>query len=127
MAFEIVERIEKGGRNGRPASASLLDGAGGGRPTLRVSFTKAFLETFDVGDGERFKLLLGSDDDKNRIRLVRDQETGVVAAHIGARGGASFNCGHFARFGDEAATKEFCDATIIDKDTVEIVLPPWEE
>jgi len=126
MAFDKIEVLVTSGRAGLPASAK-LDCRGGGQPRLVLALQKHFIEAaWPVAAGERFDLLIGTAGEKGLLRLKRN-ETGVLRASIGAKGGATFNCGHIARFGDEPAAKEYCKAAVIDADTVEIVLPPWEE
>ena len=99
---------------------------GGGRPKLCVSLSKSFLVSFPVGKDERFDLLLGTGDKKGLLRLRRNA-AGILQARIGKKGGASFHCGFIERFGAEPAEKEFCNASVIDADTVEVVLPAWED
>lgn len=76
--------------------------------------------------GELFDVLLGTGDQKGLMRLKRSK-TGVAPAMITGKGGAVFRLGFIERFGTESERKQFCSATAMDADTVEIVLPPWAD
>lgn len=124
MAFDKLECITSARRNGMPASV-VLSATRGGRPRTIVSFNQAFVEKFKLGEQDRFDVLLGSGPQKGLLRFKRSKE-GVTAPKR-LKGGMSFNLGFIERFGTEGEPKAFCNAEVVDADTIEVVLPPWAD
>jgi hypothetical protein len=124
MAFEKLEIVVRSGRAGMPASVTLT-GHASGRPGFLINLSKEFSEQMSIDAGDRFDLMIGTEDDLGTVRLVRDPD-GLIEATLNGRGGAKFYCGHIERFGTEAREKHFCAAEF-DADTgaIEITLPPW--
>jgi hypothetical protein len=56
--------------------------------------------------------------------LVRSK-TGLIKPRMRARGAVDFNCGHIERFGTEDEPKQYCQAKLVDADTIQVTLPPW--
>jgi hypothetical protein len=124
MPFDKIEVLVRGRRSGMPASVT-LSSIKGSRPRCIVGLSAAFLADFAIGEKERFAVLLGCGAEKHLLRFKRDK-TGVVAPRMMMTGRAvTFNLGFIERFGTEPEKKQFCQARIVDKDTIEITLPRW--
>ncbi|MBR0962212.1 hypothetical protein [Bradyrhizobium japonicum] len=126
MAFEKLETIIRSGRAGLPASIMLHGGSKSGRPAFIVNLSKEFAAQAAIGDGDKYDLLIGTDEEAGVIRLAPNA-TGLIAAQFNGKGGARFFCGHIERFGSEPREKEYCAAELVDDETgsIEITLPPW--
>lgn len=126
MAFKKLMAISASGTstNQWPASAT-LSVTGGGRPALWISLAPYFAAEIKVKHGDKFDLLIGSDDDQGTVRLVPNP-AGLLAARRNAKTtGVKFFCGHIERFGTEKSRKQWCAAEVVDGGAIEITLPPW--
>lgn len=130
MAFDKLEALVKSGRAGLPASVALSvmgKSGGGGRPRCRVSFSAAFAAEAAIKDAERFDVLLGTGEQKGLLRLKRSKKGVAEAMTLPKSGGVSFNLGYIERFGSEPEERQYCNATLVDADTIEVVLPSWAD
>lgn len=93
------------------------------RPALQITLKGAFTRALEWKTGHAVGLLVGTGDDAGKIRLIG--KTNAVIAHIRrlSHGGVHVDLGHVEQFPENWQRKIQCRATIIDPDTVEIVIP----
>ncbi|MBR0855642.1 winged helix-turn-helix domain-containing protein [Bradyrhizobium liaoningense] len=123
MSFDIVQSpIAKGSAD----ASVLLRESKISKPALVIGMSAAFASKTGFTAKDRFQLAIGKGDKKGLLRLQRHESGGFVPKVLRA-GALVFHCGWIERFGTEAQAKENVRIDVIDKDTVEIVLPKWAD
>lgn len=125
MSFRPIEqRISAIVR--KPASIRLVERAQSSLPSCVISLRGFFAATLQWKPGNEIAVQIGEGDDAGKLRLVRGGKPTIAALRVLSKGGASVDLGHIASLNDGGASDLVgVDARVIDKDTVEIVLPDW--
>lgn len=125
MAFDKLEVVVRSGRGGMPVSVTLST-INGGLPRCLIGMSAVFTAKAEIKANDKFDVLLGAGDQKGLLRLKRSKQ-GLVTPKFLKAGSVAFSLGYIERFGSEKEPKAYCNAEVIDSDTIEIVLPPWSE
>lgn len=123
--LKVAERVD--GRLRKPASVKIhkrIDGLA----VCTVSFRARVAPNWRRGD--KVALLIGTEQASGRIRLLRNAAPAIVAVKLIGKSnndrGFVVQVGHVPQLGNEARAKLQADATLIDPDTIEVVLPDWD-
>jgi hypothetical protein len=125
MAFERLEVRAASGKKGMPASMSLSCHGGSSRPAAIVALSGALVGEAGYTSKSRFNVLIGTEDDKGRLRIVAEKD-GIIEARP-LKGGAFFlNLGYVPLIGVEPARKRPTEASVISPGTVEVAIPDFD-
>jgi hypothetical protein len=114
--------------NRKPASIRLAMRKEAQHPACIVSFRAFFGEQLKWKKGESVGVQLGESEDVGKMRIVRGLEPAIAVVRPNTKGGLTFDLGHIAGLNEGApAGKIAVDARVIDKSTVEIILPDWRD
>lgn len=126
MSFRPIEQRIAGNTRKSASIRLMLRGAESSAPACIVSFRMILGLQLKWKKGESVAVQLGEGDDAGKMRLVRDGAPAIAAVRLNQKGGMTFDLGHLPSLNDgEPSDKIAVDARIIDKNTVEIVLPDW--
>lgn len=98
---------------------------------LRIMIHGATFDELGFSLDDRINLLIGTGDDRGRIRLQKNRSTGAVQFSRrvfpgkSGKAGYSLNLGHRPEFVDQNQKAVACAWTRVDPATVEITLPTW--
>jgi hypothetical protein len=113
--------------DGKPVASASLIKRKGAPPALQITLRRPFLEASQIPDDVRFDLFVGTLNYAGLIRFKKAAD-GAFSGRITPRGAAMIiHCGHIPQLGLEAREREAVDANLVANDTIEIVLPKWEE
>lgn len=94
-------------------------------PAVAITLTRTLATRIDWQHGAPVALLVGKDQDAGRLRLLRGGEPAVAKVRRFKRGTLFFDLGHLPEIGGEDGQTARVVASIVDDDTVEIMLPDW--
>lgn len=122
MSFDIVtERVSAKPVTG--VSISLFKKGSAKRARCTISFSQEKAREFEIKDKDKFQLGVGKDENTGRIMLMPDGDAAFVAV-VMAKGGVRLNLGFVDAFPNEAADREYVNATKTDAGIL-IDLPEW--
>lgn len=97
-------------------------------PIVVIGIRKILTETLNWKNGEKIQILLGEDEDKGKLQIVRDiSATKGPAIKTMKKGGVTISIGYREELTKVPRQKVQIFARKIDEDTIEIDLPDWSK
>jgi hypothetical protein len=106
-----------------PASMSLSSRASG--PSVKVSLTPAFAAEAGFSAKSRFDIMLGTDEDFGKLRIVAAKDGRVVSHTVERSGGLGFYLGVVPAIGMSPHARVRADARVIEPGCAEIDIPDF--
>lgn len=97
-----------------------------GRVSCIVGIRMALLSQFDWKAGEMVKVQIGTAEQAGLMRLVRVKDKGVGALRAMKNRSGVIDLGFIEAFGTQGKVKMPVQAVKIDRDTIQINLPDWD-
>lgn len=129
MPWQTIEQRVESAKQ-KTASIGLVVRSEGGRPSCVIGLRRKFAETVTWKHGDPVGIQIGEGEHAGLLRLMRlkkDAKTIIASVRVMNKGGMVFDFGHIPQLGDEPHGKAGAEARLIDADTIEIVIPAWND
>jgi hypothetical protein len=107
-----------------PASMSLSSRSSG--PSVKVSLMPAFVKEAGIAAKSRFDVMIGTDDDSGKLRIIAAKGGSIVSHIVEKSGGLGFYLGVVPAIGMSPHKRLRTDARVIEPGCVEIDIPEFQ-